>query len=285
MPAPTRASSSSSGARPDLAGNRALWAAVNSAFTDRDSARAWAATEVTWGLFRVPERELGVLGDVRGLDVVELGCGTAYFSAWLARLGARPVAVDVTHAQLRTAARRQRQQGPVFPLVEADAEQVPLRDASFDLVVSEYGASVWCDPERWVAEASRLLRPDGRLVFLTNSVLVTLCVPADEGYATEQLVRPQRGLHRVRWPGGGTEFHPGHGDWIRILSANGFVVEALHELYAAPGSTTPEYYDIATAEWAARWPVEDLWAARRDPAVEPAGRRDGTADDLPTRGP
>ena len=39
-------------------------------------------------------------GRLRGLDVVELGCGTAYFSAWLARRGARPVGFDVTAAQL-----------------------------------------------------------------------------------------------------------------------------------------------------------------------------------------
>jgi SAM-dependent methyltransferase len=139
---------------------------------------------------------------------------------------------------------------------------VPFADASFDLVVSEYGASVWCDPLRWVAEAARLLRPGGRLVFLTNSVLATLCVPAAEGFAGERLERPQRGLHRVEWPGGGVEFHPSHGDWIRILGTNGFVVEALHELYAPADAPTHEYYDIVDATWASRWPAEDLWAAR-----------------------
>jgi SAM-dependent methyltransferase len=235
---------------------------VNSAFTDEQASRAWAAAEITWGLFQIPERDVDVLGDVQGLDVVELGCGTAYLSALLARQGARPVGVDLTPAQLDTAARCQRRFGPVFPLIEANAEAVPLRGASFDLVVNEYGASVWCDPERWVAEAARLLRPGGRLVFLTNSVLVTLCVPEEEGFARERLMRPQRALNRVRWPGGGTEFHPGHGEWIRVLSGNGFVVEALHELYAPPGSRTHDYYDIATSEWATRWPVEDLWAAR-----------------------
>jgi SAM-dependent methyltransferase len=245
-----------------LATNRELWTIVNQAFTADDGLRAWADTEISWGLFGAPERDLGVLGEVRGLDVVELGCGTAYFSARLARRGARVVAVDATHAQLITAARCQRLVGPEFPLVEADAEKVPLTDASFDLAVSEYGASVWCDPDRWVAEAARLLRPGGRLVFLTNSVLVTLCVPEEEGFATEQLQRPQHGLGRVTWPGGGTEFHPGHGDWIRVLTANGFTVESLHELYAPAGSATPDYYEIATAEWAARWPVEDLWSAR-----------------------
>jgi len=246
----------------DLSHNRALWTIVNAEFTDEHADRAWAAEEITWGLFQIPDRDLGVLGDVANLDVVELGCGTAYLSGLLARQGARPVGVDLTPAQLATAARCQQRFGLTFPLIEANAEQVPLPDASFDLVVSDYGASVWCDPARWVAEAARLLRTGGRLVFLTNSVLATLCVPAAEGFAQEHLVRPQRALHRVRWPGGGIEFHPSHGDWIRILRTNGFVIEALHELYAPADGETHEYYGIATAEWARNWPVEDLWAAR-----------------------
>jgi SAM-dependent methyltransferase len=245
----------------DVARNRAVWTVVNAEFTDEDAYRAWSAAELTWGLFHVPERELGVLGDVAGLDVVELGCGTAYLSGLLARQGARPVGVDLTPAQLATAARCQRRFGLRFPLVEADAANVPLAGASFDLALSEYGASVWCDPDRWVAEAARLLRPGGRLVFVTNSVLATLCVPEEEGFAQEHLVRPQRALYRVEWPGGGIEFHPSHSEWIRVLRANGFVVEALHELYAPPEGATHEYYDIATAQWARQWPVEDLWAA------------------------
>jgi SAM-dependent methyltransferase len=253
----------------DLARNRDLWTTVNAQFTDEDAHRAWAASQVTWGLFGVPEHDLGALGDVGGLDVIELGCGTAYLSAQLARRGARPVGLDLTPAQLATAARCQQRFNLRFPLVEADAEQVPLADGSFDLAVSEYGASVWCDPDRWVAEAARLLRPGGRLVFLTNSVLATLCVPEEEGVAQERLLRPQRSLGRLAWPGGGVEFHPSHGDWIRVLGANGFVVQALHELYAPAGAATHAYYGIATAQWASQWPVEDLWAARlaQAPAV------------------
>jgi SAM-dependent methyltransferase len=245
----------------DVARNRALWTTVNAQFTDEHAYRAWAAEELTWGLFGIREHDLGVLGDVAGLDVIELGCGTAYLSAQLARQGARPVGLDLTPAQLATAARCQEHFGLAFPLVEANAEHVPFPAASFDLVVSEYGASVWCDPERWVTEAARLLRPSGRLVFLTNSVLATLCVPADEGMAQERLLRPQRGFHRVEWPGGGVEFHPSHSDWIRVLGASGFVVEALHELYAPADAADHEYYEIVTADWARRWPVEDLWAA------------------------
>ena len=103
---------------------------------------AWSR-EFNWGVWRVPETELRALPEVAGKDVVELGCGTAYVSAWLMRLGARPVGIDLTPAQLETARAMQQQFGLEFPLLEASAEDVPLPDASFDLAVSEYGASIW----------------------------------------------------------------------------------------------------------------------------------------------
>ncbi|MBM2821913.1 MAG: Class SAM-dependent methyltransferase [Thermoleophilia bacterium] len=243
--------------------NRDLWTQTNDEYTGEHAARAWARDEITWGIFGIPERELAVLGDVAGLDVIELGCGTAYFSAWLAKRGARPVGVDVTPAQLETARRCQREFGLDFPLIEANAEEVSLPDASFDLAVSEYGASLWCDPYKWVPEAARLLRPGGRLVFLTNSMLVTLTVPEGEGYATETLLRPQKGMHRVEWADqDGVEFHIGHGEWIRVLRDSGFAVEGLTELYAPEGAKTHPYYDVATADWARKWPAEDMWVAR-----------------------
>jgi SAM-dependent methyltransferase len=250
------------GRETDLETNRRLWALVNAQHTDADAERAWATDTIRWGLFQRPEAEIGALRDVSGLDVVELGCGSAYFSAWLARAGARPVGVDLSPAQLATARRCQERFGIHFPLVEADAEETPLPDASFDLVVSEYGASVWCDPDGWVKEAARLLRPGGRLVFLTNSVLATLCVPAEGGVAGDRLLRPQRDLRRIRWPDAGVEHHPGHGDWIQVLTRHGFAVEALHELYATADSVDPTYYEIVSPEWARKWPAEDLWVAR-----------------------
>jgi SAM-dependent methyltransferase len=241
--------------------HRQVWAEVNEQFTDRDAEIRWQEPDLRWGLFRSPESVVGAVGDPRGLDVVELGCGTAFVSAALARSGARPVAVDLSAEQLDTARRCQVRFDAPFPLVEADVEDVPLRSGSFDLAVSEYGAAPWCEPGRWLAEAARLLRPGGRLVFLTNSVLAGLCVP-DEGLAGIRLQRPQRDLRRVEWDGGGTEHHPGHGEWIAALRTAGFTIEALHELYADDDAETPAYYDIVTAGWARRWPAEDLWVAR-----------------------
>jgi SAM-dependent methyltransferase len=255
----------SSSELPDsVARNVADWTKANADHTDAKATDAWAKTEIDWGVFGVPESELDVLGDVADKDVVELGCGTAYFSAWLAKLGARPVGVDPTPAQLQTARRMQEETGISFPLVEAPAEAVPLPDASFDLAVSEYGASLWAVPERWLAEAARLLRPGGRLVFLTNSPLVILCSP-DEGAAVEQLMRPQfEGLYRMEWPGEeGVEYHPTHGQWIALLREHGFDVEALHELQAPDGRATHTYYDFVTVDWAKKWPCEDVWVARK----------------------
>jgi SAM-dependent methyltransferase len=205
-----------------------------------------------------------VLPPVDGLDVVELGCGTAYVAAWLARRGARVVGVDPTPAQLETARELQRETGLEFPLVLAGAEQVPLPDASFDLAVSEYGASIWADPYLWVPEAARLLRPGGLLVFLRNSTLVILCSP-DEGTAGTELVRGYDEIGRIEWPEGGVEFHLGHGDWIDVLRRSGFEIERLVELRAPAGSKTHVYYDFVSAEWAQRWPPEEIWVARKRP--------------------
>jgi SAM-dependent methyltransferase len=246
-----------------VAANVAQWTKQNTEFTDPSARRHWAADEISWGVFAIPESDVECLGDVAGLDVVELGCGTAYFSAWLAKRAAKPVGVDPTPAQLATARRMQAETGIEFPLVEAPAEAVPLPDAGFDLALSEYGASLWADPAKWVPEAARLLRAGGRLVFLTNSLVAYLCMP-QVGSVTEQLQRPQFGMGRIQWVGElGIEYHLPHGEWIRILRDSGFEVEALHELRPHAEAVDPTYYDYVTVDWARRWPAEEIWVARR----------------------
>lgn len=246
-----------------VARNREVWTRSNAAFTDADALRSWLLDDITWGVFSVPEDEIGVLGDVSGLDVVELGCGTAYFSAWLAKRGARPVGVDVTPAQLASAGRCMVETGIEFPLLEANAEEVPLPDASFDLALSEHGASTWCDPYRWIPEAARLLRPGGRLVFLHMTPLATLCFP-NVGDVTKELQRPYFGMHRLHWtPDDGIEFQLTHADWIDVLRNAGFEIERLIELQVPEGASRHEHYDDWDPEWGRNWPGEEIWAARK----------------------
>jgi SAM-dependent methyltransferase len=248
----------------DALRNREVWTRANAQYTDRQAAEAWAKDEIEWGTYGLPDAELGILGELAGKDVIELGCGTAYFSAWLAKLGARPVGIDVTPAQLDTARRLQAETGIEFPLIESGAEDVPLPDGSFDIALSEYGASLWCDPARWIPEARRLLRPGGELVFLTNSPLSVMCMP-DEGKIDERLVRSQFDLGRMQWPGEdeGVEWHLAHGDMLRLLHDTGFEVLGLWELRAPDSATDHEYYDHIPAGWARRWPSEDIWKARK----------------------
>ncbi|HEV7679276.1 MAG TPA: class I SAM-dependent methyltransferase [Candidatus Dormibacteraeota bacterium] len=250
---------------PHAAVNRDAWTAKNRAFTDARARAAWAEEQITWGVWGAPESELNVLPDVAGRDVIELGCGTAYFGAWLKRRGARRVVgVDVTPAQLETARRCDAEFRVGLELIEANAEQVPLASAQFDLAVSEYGASIWCDPALWIAEASRLLRPGGELVFLRNTPLSILCIPGT-GKITTCLQRPQRGMYRVEWDDDdpGVEFHPSAGVLLRLLRRNGFEVLDLVELYPSDDAPDHPHYDYVPGEWARQWPAEEIWRARK----------------------
>lgn len=241
-------------------GNRVYWTAEAERYAAW-AAEAWARPEIAWGIWNVPESELRVLDDVAGKDVVELGCGTGYFGSWLARRGAHVTGVDVTEAQLATARGLAEQHRLPLRLVLASAEDVPLPDASFDLVLSEYGASLWCDPFLWIPEAARLLRPGGQLVFLTNHLVLTLCTDPETEAVGERLAVDAFGPHATRWPDGATEFHLRHGQWIELLRANGFDVEGLWEPQAPEEAGTRR--DRIAPEWARRWPSEEIWKARK----------------------
>ena len=224
----------------------------------------WTASEPMWGIWNIAEAQAGVLpADLAGRDCIELGCGTGYVSAWLARRGARPAGLDNSAAQLATAGRLQDRFGLRFPLIHASAEQAPFAGASFDLAISEYGASIWCDPYTWIPEAARLLRPGGQLIFLVNSALLMLTVPdEDDRPATERLLRPYFGMHRFEWPEDeSVEFHLGHGDMIRLLRRCGLDVEDLVELRPEAGAATR--YPFVTLDWARQWPCEEVWKARK----------------------
>ena len=250
-----------------------MWTKVNAEHTDAAARARWAKEEFDWGIWGVPESELDVLGDVAGKDVVELGCGTAYVSAWLARRGARPVGVDMTPAQLATARRLQRENGLEFPLVEAERRtcRFPTRRSTSSSPSTAPRSG--CDPYRWIPEAARLLRPGGELVFLATATLA------------DALLARRRTAGRRAAPAAAVRHAP-----LRVAGRRGDRVpprarrldppaarERLRDRGARSSCRRPaprrrtSYYDFVTAEWARRWPAEEIWAARkRDMSAPPA---------------
>src|SRR5438477_13196776 len=77
--------------------NRDVWTVSNANYTAASASDSWAQEEITWGRWHTPESQIKVLPNLRGLEVIELGCGTAYFGAWLQKHGAKRVlGVDIT---------------------------------------------------------------------------------------------------------------------------------------------------------------------------------------------
>jgi SAM-dependent methyltransferase len=242
--------------------NRAAWERWAPGYLG-SARKAWQDVDLKWGIWGTSEEALGLFAGVKtGQDAIELGCGTAEVSAWLARRGVRPVAVDIASRQIQNVESLQSEFDVSFPTLCANAEDVHFEDDSFDLAISEYGASLWCEPERWIPEAHRLLRPGGRLIFFTNSALLMMCTPPGGGVASERLMRDFFSSARLVFEeGGAVEFHSSHGNWVRLLQRWGFVLENLIEV--RPRAEARGRYKFVTLEWARRWPSEEIWIARK----------------------
>lgn len=229
--------------------------------------RAWRQEEPTWGIWGVPESQLAMLPpDMSGQHAVELGCGTAYVSAWMARRGATVSGIDNSQRQLDTARRLAAEHGVELRLLHGNAETTPFPDASFDFAISEYGAAIWCDPYAWIPEAHRILKPGGRLVFLGNHPLFSTCSPWNGAPVVEQLVRPYFELHTLDWTQveldpGGIEFNLPISAWFELFRRVGFAVEDFRE--PRPAKPSDEVRFSAPAAWAHRYPSEQVWKLRR----------------------
>jgi SAM-dependent methyltransferase len=201
-----------------------------------------------------------VLGDVRGLDVLEFGCGGGQWSRWLAEMGARPVGLDLSWNQLRHAAGRREPSGPRVPLVNADAERTPFAEASFDVVMCDHGAMTFADPYRTVPEVARVLRPAGLFAFSHASPIHFVCWDDAKDRVTERLAHDYFGMRK--WDEETVDFMLPYGEWIRVFRANGFEVEDLIEPRPPAGAKTT-YRWFAPLSWARRFPSESIWKLRK----------------------
>ena len=246
---------------PEAQKNRLAWDKNSDAYQARHSDDL-TQHALAWGVWRVPESELRVLGDVAGKDMLELGCGAAQFSIALAQLGAYVTALDNSARQLDHARDLMASAGLDFPLVHASAESVPLPAASFDVVFSDHGAMSWCDPYRTVPEAARLLRRDGILAFAASTPFRDVCYDAATDAVTSGLVGDYFALREIPEEDGATSYQLPYGEWIRLFRAPGFLVEDLIEMQP-PRDAGTTYDGYAPLAWARKYPGDHIWKVRK----------------------
>jgi malonyl-CoA O-methyltransferase len=104
------------------------------------------------------------LGEVSGLHVADLGCGTGRHTEWLAQSGAHVTAVDFSTAMLERARRKPRCEIVRFVPHDLSMLPTPLASGGFDRVVSGLVLEHLSDTHGFFAEIARLLRPGGRAV-------------------------------------------------------------------------------------------------------------------------
>jgi SAM-dependent methyltransferase len=201
--------------------------------------------DLLWCPEGLREADARLLGDVRGRDVLEVGCGAAQGARWLADAGARVAAFDVSYGQLLVARELDERSGVPVPSVQADAQAIPFRDGSFDVAVSAFGGIPFvADSAGVMREVARVLRPDGLFVFSVTHP-TRWAFPDDPGPAG--LTVRQSYFDRtpyVEVDDSGTasyvEHHRTLGDRVRELVAAGLVLVDLVE---------PEWPDGHEREW------------------------------------
>jgi SAM-dependent methyltransferase len=205
------------------------------------------------------ERRLPLAGG----DVLSVGCGRHPGRHLFPKPAFRMTGVDLDDELIASL----RELGELDDGMVGRAGELPYEPDSFDVVLYRlvlHHVAYQGPVEPAFAEAARLLRPGGRLIFLVNGTLLMLCAPDDENEpATDRLLRDYFGMHRFEWPGEeGVNFYLGYGDWIRLLRREGFEVLDLIEIQAPEGAKD-NVHGLAGPEWARQWPVEEIWRARK----------------------
>src|SRR4051794_24417362 len=117
-----------------------LWWDLNAEDYYAEHGTTLGDADLLWCPEGLREAEAGLLGDVRGLNVLEVGCGAGQAGRWLVGQGARVAAFDISFGQLVKGRELDGRTGLGLPTVQADAQSLPFRAGAFDLVVSAFGA-------------------------------------------------------------------------------------------------------------------------------------------------
>ncbi len=189
--------------------------------------------EFVWGPEGLTEEQARVLGptaQLRGRRILEVGCGAAQCSRWLAAHGARPVGIDISVAQLRHA----RRSALPTPVVAASATALPLCSGAFDAAFCAYGALQFVgDLARLMAEVHRVLRPGSPWAFsVTHPIRWAFPDSPDVDGLTATGSYFDRTPYVERDSTGAAvyaEFHRTIGDYVASLTDAGFAIERVLE--------------------------------------------------------
>jgi ubiquinone/menaquinone biosynthesis C-methylase UbiE len=255
--------------------NKGYWDAKSGEYERRHGASLRAVRAMAWGFYRLPERNLRLLGPTQGRRILELGCGAGRWSAALKAGGGRPIGLDISGKRLAQASVIQRRQRIRFPLVHADAERLPFRAATFDIVFCDWGAMTFCDPHRTVPEVGRVIRAGGVFAFSTSTPFRSVAQERNRDRIGRNLRYPYFGLHQIDYPEE-TDFQLEYGEWVRVFRDCGFRIDRLIEPRARRFPVS-SYLSAEESAWARNWPIEMIWrlireSGRRKP-IGPPGRR------------
>ena len=247
--------------------NREAWEHEAAEYQRRNRAQLNRWDRLGWGVFDALEDDIHALGDVEGVRALELGCGGCQFGIKVAMRGAAVTGIDFSMAQLQHAPAHFDETGVRFPVVQANGECLPFRDASFDLVFCDHGVMGFADPFRTVPEVARVLREGGRFVFNGTTPWIWVAWGDQEEEPASREMRldyfEMRSIESSDPSWRTTEFQLPYGGWIRLFRENGFAIEDLIEL-RPPADATTTYDDYAPLEWARAFPAEHIWKVRKE---------------------
>lgn len=193
--------------------------------------------ELVWcpeGLTESDAQLLGPTAALAGSTVLEIGCGAAQGTRWLASVGAVAVGLDLSARMLAHSRRLDAATGVSAPVVQADSQRLPVADAGVDHVVSAFGALPFvADSALWWREVARVLRPGGRAVVATTHPMRWAFPddPGPDGLTVRQSYFDRTPYVEVDGRGAASyvEHHRTVGDRVRDVVAAGLVVVDLLE--------------------------------------------------------
>nr|WP_235875204.1 class I SAM-dependent methyltransferase [Saccharopolyspora aridisoli] len=191
------------------------------------------------------EEHAGLLGDVRGKRILEVGCGAASCARWLAGQGAEAVGLDISAGMLRHGVDAARRSGTHVPLVQASADLLPFATDSFDLACSAFGGVPFvADVGAVFREVARVLRPGGTWVFAVTHPMRWIFPddPGPTGLTATNSYFDRTPYLEIDGDGRATyvEHHRTLGDFVRALSGAGMRLTDLIE---------PEWPEGHTQVW------------------------------------